>query len=114
MEDSWRYTLGQEACPWSESDLSVWHDLLGEHVHPHVDTGAHWGASDQERIDRIKTELARQRMMSKLVSREVYDRSMDEMKKIMAEALRRRDEESARQREILQVIATLCIFSCLI
>ena len=51
----------------------------------------------------MKTELARQRMMSNLVSRDVYNRDIDEIKQLMADALRRRDEESARQRELLQV-----------
>ncbi len=105
MADSWRYVPGHEGCPWSEEDLSAWHDLLGDHVHHPAEEKAPVQWDNEERLAQIKTELAHQRMMSNLVSKEVYHRDIDEIKKLMAEALRRRDEESARQRELLHVSA---------
>ncbi len=103
MADSWRYVPGNEGCPWSEGDLSAWHDLLGDHVHHAADEKAPVRWNDEECLAQIKTELAHQRMMSNLVSKEVYHRDIDEIKKLMAEALRRRDEDFARQRELLHV-----------
>ena len=83
--------------------MSAWHDLLGDHVHHAADEKAPVGWDEEERLAQMKTELAQKRMMSNLVSKEVYHRDIDEIKKLMSEALRRRDEESARQRELLHV-----------
>ena len=54
-------------------------------------------------IDRVKTELAQQRMVGNLIPKDIYDRDIDEIKKQRSEALRKRDEETAKEQEILQV-----------
>ena len=98
MADFWRFipSNASDGSPWSEEDLSVWHDLLGDHV---ADIGAIKPplSSEVKNTILLRGEVDDQKkQMENMISKDVYKHDIAEVKKQMEDALKLREEETSR------------------